>query len=461
MEHIRYSVAACQTDMANPLERRQMRSNTDRMLRMIDAAVAGSAPFLPVRLVVFPEFAHAAPVFPTVQELLEKLTVPIPNEHTERLTQKAREHGSTSRAARCWKTIAVAGRGVQHDVSDRPRRHPLQVSQGEPLDSLRSARSPHDLPGYDEPLFPVVDTPIGRIGCAICYDWLFPEAIRQLAANGAELLVRVSAYMDPWGATEPMNWWTVINRAPRAREHRLRRGGESGREPAPLSAVFVAGRIAGRRLRRPAACGGITGTRGTDRRRAGRRLRAPPRAAAGVGHHMLAHLRTEAYPVYRESFYPRREKPDRGVVVRRECPPHRSCETERGKTPSKAVGRLRLPLWRPAASTGDGMNTARLAGIVYVLVFVTGITALLVRGTVGSAAGALAGLLYVVVTVMFYILFKPVNQRVSLIAAAVSLAGIAAGPILKVNPLPVFGIYCLLIAYLLVTSATSPDSSAS
>ncbi len=72
--------------------------------------------------------------------------------------------------------------------------------------------SPHDLEGYDEPLFPVADTPIGRIGCAICYDWLFPEAIRQLAANGAEVLVRVSAYMDPWGATEPMNWWTLVNR---------------------------------------------------------------------------------------------------------------------------------------------------------------------------------------------------------------------------------------------------------
>jgi hypothetical protein len=40
--------------------------------------------------------------------------------------------------------------------------------------------SPHDLEGYDEPLFPVADTPIGRTA-AICYDWLFPEAIRQLA----------------------------------------------------------------------------------------------------------------------------------------------------------------------------------------------------------------------------------------------------------------------------------------
>ena len=59
----RFSAAACQTDFANPLERGQMAANTDRMLAMIDAAVAGSAPFLPVRLIVFPEFAHAAPVY--------------------------------------------------------------------------------------------------------------------------------------------------------------------------------------------------------------------------------------------------------------------------------------------------------------------------------------------------------------------------------------------------------------
>src|SRR5919197_6160551 len=92
MEHIRYSVAACQTDLPNPVERREMRRNTERMLSLIDSAVAGAAPFLPVRLVVFPEFAHAAPVFATVGELLDKLAVPIPNEHTDRLCAKAREH---------------------------------------------------------------------------------------------------------------------------------------------------------------------------------------------------------------------------------------------------------------------------------------------------------------------------------------------------------------------------------
>ena len=102
MTPIRYSAAACQTDLPNPIDRGQMRANTDRMLSMIDSALAGAAPFLPVRLVVFPEFAHAAPVFATVAELLEKLAVPMPNEHTDaHRGQREGSTGSTSRPAPC------------------------------------------------------------------------------------------------------------------------------------------------------------------------------------------------------------------------------------------------------------------------------------------------------------------------------------------------------------------------
>jgi len=43
MDHIRYAAAACQTDLPNPIERRQMAANTDRMLWMIDQALAGAA----------------------------------------------------------------------------------------------------------------------------------------------------------------------------------------------------------------------------------------------------------------------------------------------------------------------------------------------------------------------------------------------------------------------------------
>ena len=93
-----------------------------------------------------------------------------------------------------------------------PERHPVQVPEGESLDSLRSALQPARSSRLRRAVVSRRRDSDRPHRLAICYDWLFPEAIRQLAVNGAELLLRVSAYMDPWGATEPMDWWTLINR---------------------------------------------------------------------------------------------------------------------------------------------------------------------------------------------------------------------------------------------------------
>src|SRR5205814_8713226 len=90
---MRYYAAACQTDMPNPRTRDEIPRQVDHMLAMVDRAVLGYAPFFPVRLLAFPEFGHAAPIYPTVDELLDRLAVPIPNEHTDRYGQKARQHG--------------------------------------------------------------------------------------------------------------------------------------------------------------------------------------------------------------------------------------------------------------------------------------------------------------------------------------------------------------------------------
>jgi predicted amidohydrolase len=302
---LRYAAAACQTDFANPLDRAAMGANTDRMLAMVDAAVAGSAPFLPVRLIAFPEFAHAAPVFPTVRELVDKIAVPIPNEHTERLTAKAREHGVYIQSGSMievdpkWPgavfntTCLIGPEGILYKYRKVNPWIPYEVHS-----------SPHDLEGYDEPLFPVADTPIGRIGCAICYDWLFPEAIRQLAMNGAEVLVRVSAYMDPWGATEPMNWWTIVNRC-RALEN--------------VAYVVAANQGASLRHYPPYSWPGGSQIVDFDGRLVveaspgpGERIVVGPVDVGALrheresrqGHHMLAHLRTEAYPIYRAPVYP-------------------------------------------------------------------------------------------------------------------------------------------------------------
>jgi predicted amidohydrolase len=307
MEYIRYSVAACQTDFPNPIERRQMRANTERMLAMIDSAVAGAAPFLPVRLVVFPEFAHAAPVFPTVAELRDKLAVSIPNEHTERLTEKAKEYDIYIQSGTMIESDAKYP-GVVFNTSCLlgPEGMLYKYRKVHTWIPYEVHASPHDIEDYDEPLFPVADTPIGKLGCAICYDWIFPEAIRQLAANGAEVLIRVSAYMDPWGATEPMAWWTIVNRC-RALEN--------------VAFVVAANQGAALKFYPPYSWPGGSQIVDFDGRLLaqaspgpGERIVIAPidisalrhERASRIGHNMLAHLRTEAYPVYQKHVYPPR-----------------------------------------------------------------------------------------------------------------------------------------------------------
>src|SRR5262245_47517651 len=89
----RYLAAACQTDFPNPADRSVIPERVKHMLGMIDRAVVGYRPFGDVQLVVCPEFAHAAPIYETVEELADRLAVQLPNEHTERYHQKARESG--------------------------------------------------------------------------------------------------------------------------------------------------------------------------------------------------------------------------------------------------------------------------------------------------------------------------------------------------------------------------------
>jgi formamidase len=304
-ECLKYSVAACQTDQPNPNHRSEMKRNTDRMLQMIDQAVIGYAPFLPVKLVVFPEFAHAAPVYLTSRELRAKLAVPIPNEHTERMRTKAREYGLYIQTG----TMLENDPQWPHAVFNTtcligPEGLLYKYRKVNPWIPWEVHTSPHDLEAYDEQLFPVARTPIGNIGAAICYDWLFPETLRQLTANGAEVLIRVSAYMDPFGTTEPMDWWTLVNRC-RALENTAyvvaANQGASLKHYPPFSwpggsmVVDYDGRIItqaspgpGERI--------VVAPVNVDMLRHERRVRR--------AHQMMAHLRTECYPLYRQSYFP-------------------------------------------------------------------------------------------------------------------------------------------------------------
>lgn len=329
----RYYAAACQLDMPNPKHRDEIGSRVKRMLDVIEYAVTGYEPFFDVRLVVFSEFAHAAPIYPTVEELLDRLAVPIPNEFTDRYAAKARKLG----------IYVQTGTFLESD--SRWPGHVFNTTCLIGPDGLLSKyrkvhtwvpwelhTSPHDLSGYDEPLYPVTDTEIGRMGTATCYDWLFPEAIRQLALGGAEVLVRISAYMDPWGTAAPMDWWTTVNRV-RALENMCyvvasNQAASLGNYPPfswPGGSMVVD--YDGRILAQADPGKGdkiVVGPIDLAALRTERKRRR--------GHNMLAHLRTETYGAYRHSIYPAGQG-DKGPV----SPGINEASTEKGRMASKRI----------------------------------------------------------------------------------------------------------------------------
>ena len=105
---------------------------------------------------------------------------------------------------------------------------------------------------------------------------------------------------------------------------------------------------------------------------------------------------------------------------------------------------------------------ARIAGIFYLITFITGVLAL-VSVRARFAANLIATASYIAVTLLFYDLFKPVNRSLSLLAAFVSLLGLAIGTLsmfhlspFHINNLVFFGFYCLLIGYLIFRSTFLP-----
>jgi len=110
--------------------------------------------------------------------------------------------------------------------------------------------------------------------------------------------------MDPWGATEPMNWWTLVNRC-RALENMAyvvaANQGASLKHYPPYSwpggsqVIDFDGRILAEASPGP-----------------GERIVVAPIDISAVrheretrrGHHMLSHLRTEAYPIYSHAMFP-------------------------------------------------------------------------------------------------------------------------------------------------------------
>jgi uncharacterized protein DUF4386 len=110
---------------------------------------------------------------------------------------------------------------------------------------------------------------------------------------------------------------------------------------------------------------------------------------------------------------------------------------------------------------------ARLTGVVYLLYFLTAVSAeaFVGRGrlVLFDAVNLIAYAFYIAVTLLFYYMFKPVNRNLSLLAAFCSLVGCANDVLshfnlapYKISSLLFFGPYCLLIGYLILKSTFLP-----
>src|SRR5579864_1607662 len=110
---------------------------------------------------------------------------------------------------------------------------------------------------------------------------------------------------------------------------------------------------------------------------------------------------------------------------------------------------------------------ARITGIVYLLYFLTAVSAEVFVGrgrlVLYDAVNLIAYAFYIAVTLLFYYMFKPVNRSLSLLAAFFSLVGCANDVLslfnlapYKISSLVFFGPYCLLLGYLIFRSTFLP-----
>jgi 5-aminopentanamidase len=161
------------------------RAKTCALVR--EAAAAGA------KLIVLPECCIGGMVFASRDEL-RSVSEPIPGPTTDAWSKVSRETGS-------W----VVG-GLSEVAEGKIYNSAVLIG---PEGQLHRHRKMHIRGGMEKEVFDLgrqltcVDTPLGRIGLAICYDMWFPEVCRSYALQGADIVAAPANWLGSVRTTHP------------------------------------------------------------------------------------------------------------------------------------------------------------------------------------------------------------------------------------------------------------------
>ena len=200
-----YVAVACQMTMRpvykgadTPFRPECIRENLDRVCAMVERAAREHQ----AKLAVFPEFCVQGYALQRSIADWERAGVLLPGPETAAMAKVARATG-----------VHIAG-AVYERIPDFPGRYfmsgfVISPEGATPEAQLRLvyrkvyALTHKTRPGdiYDQyvakfgraALFPVIDTPLGKVGCAVAADIAWPEIPRALAMRGAELIFNPTA----------------------------------------------------------------------------------------------------------------------------------------------------------------------------------------------------------------------------------------------------------------------------
>lgn len=226
----KYTALIMQPHVEVATDRDGIRRNLDRALDMIEFGV-GYYWEVPVRLAVFPEYFLQGVTTPGkgehgLKEFMKK-AITFDDDEILALVEKCREHSMYIAAGGVVEEVgAFPGRWFNTAFILGPGGVELIYRKYHVPASIGLGTSPHDM--WDEysaavgtdikDLFPVLDTPIGKLGCMTCHDGATPEVSRALGFNGVEVICHPVALQEVEGVSAPWDFW-MFSRRTRAHDN--------------------------------------------------------------------------------------------------------------------------------------------------------------------------------------------------------------------------------------------------